>query len=54
MIFLDINMPKASGFEVCERIRESEWAQNVPIYALTSHDTEEDCSVRRLRASTRI
>jgi CheY-like chemotaxis protein len=42
VIFLDLNMPKASGFEVCERIRESEWADKVPIYALTSHDTEED------------
>lgn len=42
VIFLDIKMPKGSGYEVCERIRESEWAHDVPIYALTSHDTEED------------
>jgi CheY-like chemotaxis protein len=42
VIFLDINMPMANGYEVCERIRESDWAENVPIYALTSHDTHED------------
>jgi hypothetical protein len=49
VIFLDINMPKANGLEVCERIRESEWAEKVPIYALTSHDTEED--VQRSKAA---
>lgn len=45
VIFLDLSMPMADGFEVCERIRAKDWAENVPIYALTSHDTLED--VRR-------
>jgi CheY-like chemotaxis protein len=49
VIFLDLNMPKASGYEVCERIRESDWAERVPIYALTSHDTVED--VQRSKAA---
>jgi CheY-like chemotaxis protein len=49
VIFLDINMPKVNGYQVCERLRETEWAEKVPIYALTSYDTAED--VKRSKAA---
>ena len=43
LIISDIEMPEMNGFEFAEKIRseESSW-QNVPMVALTSHDTPED------------
>lgn len=38
VIFLDLNMPRANGYEVCERLRGCDWAEHIPIYALTSYD----------------
>lgn len=39
LVVLDINMPGASGFEVCARIREQ---SNVPVMMLTVRGEEED------------
>lgn len=39
LIVLDVGMPKADGFEVCRRIRQS---SEVPILFLTAHDEEVD------------
>ncbi len=43
LIISDIEMPEMDGFEFAEKVRteESNW-QNVPMVALTSHDTPED------------
>ena len=49
VIFLDINMPKVNGYEVCERLRAKDWAEHVPIYALTSYDSAEH--VQRTKAA---
>ena len=49
VIFLDINMPKVDGYEVCERLRANDWAEHVPIYALTSYDSAEH--VQRTKAA---
>jgi len=42
LIFLDIQMPKLSGIEVCRRLRERQWAQHICIYAVTGLDRSED------------
>jgi CheY-like chemotaxis protein len=42
IIFLDIQMPKLSGVEVCRRLRERPWAQTTYIYAVTGLDRAED------------
>ena len=42
LIFLDINMPKKSGLEVCEAIRAEASAQELPIYILTGQDRSLD------------
>lgn len=39
LILLDINMPKADGFQVCKRIRKS---FNMPIIFITAMTSEED------------
>jgi DNA-binding response OmpR family regulator len=39
LVVLDINMPRASGFEVCERIRQR---SRVPVMMLTVRGEEED------------
>jgi DNA-binding response OmpR family regulator len=39
LVLLDINMPKANGFQVCERIREK---SRVPVMMLTARGEEED------------
>jgi DNA-binding response OmpR family regulator len=39
LVLLDINMPHASGFQVCERIREQ---SRVPVMMLTVRGEEED------------
>lgn len=39
LLILDVAMPKLSGFEVCERVRE---ISTVPILMLTAHNREAD------------
>jgi CheY-like chemotaxis protein len=48
IIFLDIQMPKLSGIEVCRRLREESWARNTWIYAVTGLDRAEDYMRSRL------
>jgi len=38
LIFLDINMPRKSGLEVCEAIRADASLRERPIYILTGQD----------------
>ena len=38
LILLDENMPKLSGQEVIEKLRNDEWGSNVPIVAFTVND----------------
>ena len=47
MIFLDILMPKLTGYEVATRIREQPWGKNIVLVALTSFSSEEDCQRSR-------
>jgi len=39
LIVLDVGLPKADGFEICRRLRQS---SDVPILFLTAHDDEVD------------
>lgn len=39
---LDIGMPKLNGYEVCRRIRQQPWGQNMVLFALTGWGQEED------------
>jgi PAS domain S-box-containing protein len=41
-ILLDIGLPRLNGYEVCRRIRQSPWGQNVMIVALTGWGQDED------------
>jgi DNA-binding response OmpR family regulator len=45
VILLDIGLPKLNGHEVCRRIREHLWGENVVLIALTGWGQEDD--VRR-------
>jgi CheY-like chemotaxis protein/anti-sigma regulatory factor (Ser/Thr protein kinase) len=40
--FLDIGMPRLSGYEVCERIRAEPWGRSVVLVALTGWGQAED------------
>ncbi|MGB9697911.1 MAG: response regulator [Thermodesulfobacteriota bacterium] len=42
LIILDIIMPEMDGFEVCQRIRQSESYTETPIMMLTAKSGEED------------
>ncbi len=42
IVMLDIGLPKLNGFEVCRKIREEEWGQNVIMVALTGWGQTED------------
>lgn len=42
LIILDLNMPRMSGAEVMDRIREDPIIQTIPIIVLTTSDTLED------------
>lgn len=45
IILLDINMPEMDGFEVMEKIKESETGKNIPVIFLTA-DTETETETR--------
>jgi DNA-binding response OmpR family regulator len=44
VVFLDVNMPGKSGFEVCETLRAQRAYRDIPIYLLTAQgrDTDRD------------
>jgi len=42
IIFLDLNLPKVSGFEIIEKIRSTEGLNHVPIVILSSTENPED------------
>ncbi len=42
LILLDIMMPKMDGFEVLERLRESESTATIPVIMLTARKSRED------------
>ena len=41
-VLLDIGLPKLNGYEVCRRIREQPWADDLVIVALTGWGQDED------------
>ncbi len=41
-ILLDIGMPKLSGYEVCRRLRQQDWARQITVIALTGWGQEQD------------
>jgi len=46
LIFLDLNLPKISGLEVLEKIKQNEKLRRIPVIVLTMSKREED----RIRA----
>jgi CheY-like chemotaxis protein len=42
IIFLDIQMPRLSGIEVCGRLRATPWGREISIYAVTGLNRAED------------
>jgi PAS domain S-box-containing protein len=42
VVLLDIGLPKLNGFEACRRIRESSWAKNTTLIAVTGLGQEDD------------
>ncbi len=42
LILLDIMMPKLSGYEVCERLKNQDETRNIPILIVTALDEEGD------------
>lgn len=47
VVFLDLEMPRASGFEVCARLRASSWAMHIPIYAITAFSNADHVRLAR-------
>lgn len=42
LVLLDLNMPKISGLEVLQRIRDNEKTRLLPVVVLTTSDEEKD------------
>jgi PAS domain S-box-containing protein len=42
VVLLDIGLPRLNGYEVCQRLRERPWAEQLMIVALTGWGQEED------------
>ena len=42
LILLDLNLPKVSGLEVLERLKEDERTKNIPVVVMTSSRQEPD------------
>src|SRR5262249_20919043 len=41
-VLLDIGLPRVNGYEVCRRIREKSWGNDIALIALTGWGQEED------------
>ena len=42
VMLLDIGMPKLNGYEVCRRLRESDWGRKITVIALTGWGQPQD------------
>jgi diguanylate cyclase (GGDEF)-like protein len=42
LILLDIMMPQMDGYEVCRRLKASEYTHSIPVIFVTARDTTED------------
>ena len=42
VVLLDIGLPRMNGYEVCRRIRQEPWGQDVVLVALTGWGQEDD------------
>jgi CheY-like chemotaxis protein len=42
LVLLDLKLPRRSGFEVLECIRNDQFAKHIPVIVLTSSDNEKD------------
>jgi two-component system response regulator len=42
VVLLDLHLPKVSGLEVLQRLRETEHTRHLPVVILTSSDQEDD------------
>lgn len=42
LIFLDVMMPRRSGFEACQAMRQIDALKDTPIYLLTARGAEQD------------
>ena len=45
--FIDLGLPKLNGFDVCRRIRETEWGKHVTLIAQTGYGGDEDKRLSR-------
>jgi len=42
LVILDVNLPRASGYELCQKIRDEKELKNIPIIMLTVRSREEE------------
>jgi CheY-like chemotaxis protein len=42
VMLLDIGMPRLNGYEVCRRVRQQPWGEEIKIIALTGWGQDED------------
>ena len=42
LIILDLNLPRHDGIEILQRLRQSAWAEHIPVVVLTSSDSPRD------------
>ena len=42
LMLLDVRMPKMTGFEVCERLKENEQTRNIPVVFLSARGQESE------------
>jgi CheY-like chemotaxis protein len=52
VIFLDVNMPVKSGFQVCEILRAQPHYRDLPIYLLTGQDLDLSHEAGRVTGAT--
>jgi CheY-like chemotaxis protein len=42
LILLDLNLPGMDGYEVLQKIRESDWGRSIPVVAVTANAMQKD------------